>query len=253
MFCCRFNFCPKWGCDIKYNDSNKGFAPTVRCLFRRFVMAARGVNEVGQKLIQHQQYFNKWKMSIEHQVIHNLLERKHLTVLGVRRWSVGAICEVTALQVIREIFVDPENSLNNQKHGYPFFVKLGRGLVLQHNLDDNYLHVRELLLLNLNLSGTIGDHLSEKYKESLSFSMRLRIALDSTKGILYLHSEADPPIFHRDIKATNFLWDPKVIAKVADFGLSRLAPVANVEGFAPGHVLTVVKGSPVSIICFIIV
>ncbi|KAI3799005.1 hypothetical protein L1987_34293 [Smallanthus sonchifolius] len=44
------------------------YAPTVRCFFRRFVMAARGVNEVGQKLIQHQQYFKKWKMCIEHQV-----------------------------------------------------------------------------------------------------------------------------------------------------------------------------------------
>lgn len=74
--------------------------------------------------------------------------------------------------------------------------------------------------------------------------MRLRIALDSAKGILYLHTEAEPPIFHRDIKASNILLDSKFVAKVADFGLSRLAPIPDVEGFVPHHVSTVVKGTP---------
>lgn len=88
-----------------------------------------------------------------------------------------------------------------------------------------------------------------KCKEPLSFAMRLRVALGSAKGILYLHTEADPPIFHRDIKASNILLDAKFIAKVADFGLSRLAPVPNLEGTLPAHVSTVVKGTPVSFDC----
>lgn len=104
----------------------------------------------------------------------------------------------------------------------------------------------QMLVYEFMSNGTLRDHLSvsEKYKESLSFGMRLRIALGSAKGILYLHSEADPPIFHRDIKATNILLDSKMVAKVADFGLSRLAPVADLEGVVPGHVSTVVKGTP---------
>ena len=75
--------------------------------------------------------------------------------------------------------------------------------------------------------------------------MRLRIALGSAKGILYLHTEANPPIFHRDIKASNILLDSRFTAKVADFGLSRLAPVPDMEGISPQHVSTVVKGTPV--------
>ncbi|KAI8014383.1 60S ribosomal protein L10 [Camellia lanceoleosa] len=42
-------------------------------------------------------------------------------------------------------------------------------------------------------------------KAPMSFAMRLKIALAAAKGILYLHMEANPPIFHRDIKASNIL------------------------------------------------
>lgn len=82
----------------------------------------------------------------------------------------------------------------------------------------------------------------------LTFARRVKIAMGSARGILYLHTEANPPIFHRDIKATNILLDSKFTAKVADFGLSRLAPVPELEGALPSHVSTVVKGTPVSIL-----
>lgn len=84
-----------------------------------------------------------------------------------------------------------------------------------------------------------------KLEKPLDFAMRMRVAIGSAKGILYLHTEANPPIFHRDIKASNILLDSRFIAKVADFGLSRLAPVPDMEGISPHHVSTVVKGTPV--------
>ncbi|XP_073113565.1 probable LRR receptor-like serine/threonine-protein kinase At1g06840 isoform X2 [Elaeis guineensis] len=102
----------------------------------------------------------------------------------------------------------------------------------------------QMLVYEFMANGSLRDHLSARCKEPLKFSMRLRIALGSARGILYLHTEADPPIFHRDIKATNILLDSKFIAKVADFGLSRLAPVPDTEGTVPAHVSTVVKGTP---------
>lgn len=91
------------------------------------------------------------------------------------------------------------------------------------------------------------DDTAGKYKAPLNFAMRVRTALGAARGILYLHTEADPPIFHRDIKASNILLDSKFTAKVADFGLSRLATASDIEGDVPSHVSTVVKGTPVRI------
>ncbi|KAL4299602.1 hypothetical protein HN51_050306 [Arachis hypogaea] len=102
----------------------------------------------------------------------------------------------------------------------------------------------QMLVYEYMPNGTLRDHLSPYSRTPLSFTMRMKIALGSAKGLLYLHTEADPPIFHRDVKASNILLDSKFNAKVADFGLSRLAPVPDVEGVVPGHVSTVVKGTP---------
>ncbi|KAL6653235.1 hypothetical protein ACP70R_012160 [Stipagrostis hirtigluma subsp. patula] len=102
----------------------------------------------------------------------------------------------------------------------------------------------QMLVYEFMPNGNLRDHISVRAKEPLDFPMRLRIALGSSRGILYLHTEADPPIYHRDIKASNILLDSKFVAKVADFGLSRLAPEPETEGTAPGHVSTVVKGTP---------
>ncbi|KAJ0027198.1 hypothetical protein Pint_35130 [Pistacia integerrima] len=105
----------------------------------------------------------------------------------------------------------------------------------------------QMLVYEFMPNGTLRDWLSGKAKACLNFGMRVRTALDSAKGILYLHTEANPPVFHRDIKASNILLDSKFIAKVADFGLSLLAPVLDDEGTMPTHVSTIVKGTPVNV------
>lgn len=88
------------------------------------------------------------------------------------------------------------------------------------------------------LKGTLRDSLSGESGIQLDWVRRIRIALDSARGIAYLHELANPPIIHRDIKSTNILLDESLNAKVADFGLSKL--VSDIE---VGQVSTHVKGT----------
>lgn len=107
--------------------------------------------------------------------------------------------------------------------------------------DENY----EMLVYEFMPGGNLRDHLSARSDRApLDFPSRLRIALGAARGIRYLHTEANPPIFHRDIKASNILLDKRKGTKVADFGLSCLAPVPDLEGVTPAYVSTVVKGTP---------
>ncbi|KAH6557537.1 hypothetical protein KP509_1Z107700 [Ceratopteris richardii] len=103
----------------------------------------------------------------------------------------------------------------------------------------------QMLIYEFMENGTLRDHLNATSKSPLGFARRIQIALGSAKGILYLHTEANPPLIHRDIKATNILLDQKLAPKVADFGLSKLAPAPELEGAAAGQVeMTLVKGTP---------
>ncbi|KAK0593412.1 hypothetical protein LWI29_036264 [Acer saccharum] len=75
-------------------------------------------------------------------------------------------------------------------------------------------------------NGTLLEHLQGRKlggRSHLTWIRRLQIAHDTAEGLAYLHSSAVPPIYHRDVKSSNILLEDKLTAKVADFGLSRLA------------------------------
>lgn len=56
---------------------------------------------------------------------------------------------------------------------------------------------------------------------SLTWRQRLRIALESAKGLEYLHKACSPAFVHRDVKTSNILLNANLEAKVADFGLLK--------------------------------
>ncbi|KAJ8756112.1 hypothetical protein K2173_024659 [Erythroxylum novogranatense] len=95
------------------------------------------------------------------------------------------------------------------------------------------------LIYEFMANGNLEDHLSDKNKETLSWELRLQIALDAAQGLEYLHNGCKPPIVHRDVKTTNILLDDKLRAKISDFGLSRSFLVED-----DSHVSTTVAGTP---------
>ncbi|KAK7311059.1 hypothetical protein RJT34_08945 [Clitoria ternatea] len=87
-----------------------------------------------------------------------------------------------------------------------------------------------LLVYEYMKNGALYDHLHDKNNVEKSSSvlnswkMRIKIALDASRGIEYLHNYAVPSIIHRDIKSSNILLDATWTARVSDFGLSLMSP-----------------------------
>ncbi|XP_022170967.1 interleukin-1 receptor-associated kinase 4-like [Myzus persicae] len=72
-------------------------------------------------------------------------------------------------------------------------------------------------------NGSLLDCLACKNRSSiLDWKLRIKIGTDVASGLVYLHTAFETPFIHRDIKTANILLDNKFIAKIGDFGLTRI-------------------------------
>uniref|UniRef100_A0A0D9WWW9 Protein kinase domain-containing protein n=1 Tax=Leersia perrieri TaxID=77586 RepID=A0A0D9WWW9_9ORYZ len=71
----------------------------------------------------------------------------------------------------------------------------------------------------------------------LTWHRRLHVAVDVAEGLAYLHGFPEGAVVHRDVKPTNILLTDRGVAKLSDFGVSRIVP----EGGT--HLSTEVRGT----------
>ncbi|KAK9285161.1 hypothetical protein L1049_024347 [Liquidambar formosana] len=105
----------------------------------------------------------------------------------------------------------------------------------------------KLLVYEFMANGGLQEHLypisgSNAISSRLDWETRLRIALESAKGLEYLHEHVSPPVIHRDLKAATSSWIkismPKfLILDWPSLDLKKLVDMFPLECWAPRDML----------------
>ncbi|KAK1407909.1 hypothetical protein QVD17_39536 [Tagetes erecta] len=85
-----------------------------------------------------------------------------------------------------------------------------------------------LLVYELMHNGSLETQLHGPSSGSnLTWHCRMKIALDTARGLEYLHENCKPSVIHRDLKSSNILLDCNFNAKLSDFGLAIMDGAQN--------------------------
>nr|ADE76438.1 unknown [Picea sitchensis] len=78
-----------------------------------------------------------------------------------------------------------------------------------------------LLVYELMQNGSLEEHLhGPSHGAALTWHLRMKIALDTARGLEHLHEHCNSSIIHSDFKSANILLDASFNAKLSDFGLA---------------------------------
>lgn len=86
-----------------------------------------------------------------------------------------------------------------------------------------------IMVTELMARGSVFDLLHKDAKRKIVFKQRMKFAKDACLGMNWLHL-SNPPILHLDLKTANLLVDQNWVAKVSDFGLSRVKKADKNKG-----------------------
>ena len=88
------------------------------------------------------------------------------------------------------------------------------GNLSQHLRGSSEISYDKIICNRIDQSNTNGFRCLFPGKEPLPWSTRLQIALDSARGLEYIHEHTVPVYVHRDIKSANILINKNFRAKV---------------------------------------
>ncbi|KAF4374504.1 hypothetical protein F8388_016055 [Cannabis sativa] len=88
-------------------------------------------------------------------------------------------------------------------------------------------HGQHLLIYNYIRSVPLDEALHYSGYKSLSWGLRLQIAIGVAQALDYLHSTVSPPLAHSNLKSANILLDEELMPHVCDCGLAILRPLTS--------------------------